>query len=499
MIPPTQRLNYFNHQLLRVQDFADEQAYHLGMRRAHNRMLHTPGVAQGLEVDPAGSTLAVHPGVALDGTGREIVLQDGAEVQVPAELAGKTAWLTIAYGERTADPTAEAGAAGDRRREELAVLNLAETAPSHPDTQLVLGRVTIDGARSVVRVDDGEGAARRHVSGPAPGAELSVRTLSVAGGRPFATTDGDLTVGTAAGRLKVGAEVEGAAAGTARLRAEGAAPRLVLGAGGADVVTVTAAGVSVASGAPLSVAGAATVGGALTAGGSSGLTVTAAGKVGVGVSSPDALLDVNDRIRLRGVNGNGTTAGVWLRHGTVDRGFVGMKTDDVIGLFGTVWGLTMSATGNVGIRQDPSSTAALAVAGSFTATTKNFRIPHPLKAGLDLVHASLEGPEHGVYYRGTARLRDGRATVRLPDYFEALTRPGDRTVQLTARGREPFALSHGGVADGAFEVFGARADGEFDWEVRAARADVPALDTEVAADAGADPAPAPAGLSGDRP
>ena len=54
-----------------------------------------------------------------------------------------------------------------------------------------------------------------------------------------------------------------------------------------------------------------------------------------------------------------------------------------------------------------------------------------------------------MYYRGTARLRDGRATVRLPDYFEALTRPGDRTVQLTARGPEPFALSHGGVADGA--------------------------------------------------
>jgi hypothetical protein len=499
MIPPTQRLNYFNHQLLRVQDFADEQAYHLGMRRAHNRMLHTPGVAQGLEVDHAGSTLTVHSGVALDGTGREIVLQDGAEVQVPAELAGKTAWLTIAYGERTTDPTAEAGAAGDRRREELAVLNLAETAPSHPDTQLVLGRVTIDGGRTVVRVDDGEGTARRRVSGPAPDAELSVRTLSVAGGRAFATTDGDLAVGTPAGRLKVGVEVEGAAAGTARLRAEGAAPRLVLGAGGADVVTVTAAGVSVASGAPLSVAGAATVGGALTAGGSKGLAVTAAGRVGIGVSAPDYVLDVSGRIRLRGEGASSLSAGLWLYQNS-DRAFVGMKNDDVMGLTGTVWGLTMNVTtGNVGIKQDPSSTAALAVTGSIAATTKNFRIPHPLKAGLDLVHASLEGPENGVYYRGTARLRDGRARVRLPDYFEALTRPDGRTVQLTARGSEPFALSHGGVADGAFEVFGGRADGEFDWEVRAARADVPALDTEVAADAGADTPPAPAGLSGERP
>jgi hypothetical protein len=411
MIPPTKRLNYFDHQFLRVDDFADEQAYHLGMRRAHNRMLHTPGVAQGLAVDHAGSTLTVRAGVALDGDGREIVLKGDAELQVPAELAGTTAYVTLAYAERRTDPTAETGAAGDRRWEEVPVLALAAAAPGHPDTQLVLGRVTIDGARAVVRVDDGEGAARRRVSGPAPGAELSVRALAVqgsagvtgalrvdgalgiglggaapdaplhvAGGRGFATTDGDLKVGTGSNRLKVGVEVEGAAAGTARLRAEGAAPRLVLGAGGADVLTVTAGGVNVAPGAPLSVEAAATVGGALTvggaatvkgalaAGGSSGLVVTAAGKVGIGVASPDALLDVNDRIRLRGVNGNGTTAGVWLRHGAVDRGFVGLVSDDRVGLFGKDAGFAVQmdvATGNVGIRGNPAGSggAALTVGG----------------------------------------------------------------------------------------------------------------------------------------
>lgn len=117
--------------------------------------------------------------------------------------------------------------------------------------------------------------------------------------------------------------------------------------------------------------------------------------------------------------------------------------------------------------------------GSIDSHLKWFRIRHPLHPGRDLVHACLEGPENGVYYRGTARLRDGRATVLLPDYFEALTRPEGRTVQLTARGREPFALSHDGVAEGAFEVFGAKADGEFDWEVRAVRSDVPPLETDL--------------------
>ena len=42
-----------------------------------------------------------------------------------------------------------------------------------------------------------------------------------------------------------------------------------------------------------------------------------------------------------------------------------------------------------------------------------------------------EGPEAGVYYRGTAQLKNGVATVKLPSYFEALTRKEGRTISLT--------------------------------------------------------------------
>ncbi|HEX3557449.1 MAG TPA: LamG domain-containing protein [Thermoanaerobaculia bacterium] len=122
---------------------------------------------------------------------------------------------------------------------------------------------------------------------------------------------------------------------------------------------------------------------------------------------------------------------------------------------------------------------ALSVIGFFTATLKNFRIPHPAKPDHDLVHACLEGPEAAVYYRGVARLVAGQATIRLPDYFEALTREEGRTVQLTAKGREPFLLSYEDVVDGAFRVHGTRPDGEFAWEVKAVRADVEELAVEV--------------------
>ncbi|HYH68802.1 MAG TPA: hypothetical protein VD866_29180, partial [Urbifossiella sp.] len=114
-----------------------------------------------------------------------------------------------------------------------------------------------------------------------------------------------------------------------------------------------------------------------------------------------------------------------------------------------------------------------------TGIVKLFRVPHPARPGHDLVHACLEGPESAVYYRGRARLRGGRAEVRLPEYFEALTRPDGRTVTLTAVGCEPYLLSYEDVVGGGFRVYGTKPDGEFSWEVKAVRADVAALAVEV--------------------
>jgi hypothetical protein len=120
----------------------------------------------------------------------------------------------------------------------------------------------------------------------------------------------------------------------------------------------------------------------------------------------------------------------------------------------------------------------LQVNGSFSAATKNFLIDHPLKRGYQLVHSSLEGPEVPVFYRGTARLINGNASVVLPDYFDALTRDHTATVLLTAKGSKPFVLSYDAFDEKSFRVHGTRVDGEFDWEVKAVRADVPILEVE---------------------
>jgi hypothetical protein len=71
-------------------------------------------------------------------------------------------------------------------------------------------------------------------------------------------------------------------------------------------------------------------------------------------------------------------------------------------------------------------------AGNLRATTKSFDIPHPTKDGMRLVYGVLEGPEHGVYHRGTIEGK-GIIKIELPEYWHKLV--GDQyTIQLTSWG-----------------------------------------------------------------
>jgi hypothetical protein len=81
----------------------------------------------------------------------------------------------------------------------------------------------------------------------------------------------------------------------------------------------------------------------------------------------------------------------------------------------------------------------LCVAGCIGAPTKNFEIEHPLASDESpnkynqqrLIHSTLEGPEYGVYYRGTGQLDNGAAQIDLPEYFEALADKESATIQFT--------------------------------------------------------------------
>lgn len=84
----------------------------------------------------------------------------------------------------------------------------------------------------------------------------------------------------------------------------------------------------------------------------------------------------------------------------------------------------VDVTGNVDI-------GGKCTASDFSANSKSFNIPHPLKSNKRLWHGCLEGPEHGVYVRG--RLTNNNV-IDLPDYWSELVDPETITVSLTQIG-----------------------------------------------------------------
>jgi hypothetical protein len=103
-----------------------------------------------------------------------------------------------------------------------------------------------------------------------------------------------------------------------------------------------------------------------------------------------------------------------------------------------------------------------------SAAAKTFIIDHPKDVNKYLVHACLEGPESGVYYRGKGEIENNvSTTIILPDYAEALA--NDFTVQITPiyNGTSSTTYNVGEVVNNQFQVFGE--NGKFFWIVHGKR------------------------------
>ena len=103
--------------------------------------------------------------------------------------------------------------------------------------------------------------------------------------------------------------------------------------------------------------------------------------------------------------------------------------------------------------------------------SKTFIIDNPQNKEKYLVHACLEGPEVGVYYRGKSQVtNDTSVTVNLPDYI-----PGwayDFTITVTGIYDGKLKLYNASEVDesGAFIVYGE--NGKFNWIAIGKRGDI---------------------------
>jgi hypothetical protein len=98
-----QRLRYWQGQTLRSQDFRDQLAIEAQLRWWHNRALHNAfGVASGFGVTLTDRSVVIHPGVAYDAFGRELIhTHDRAEV-IPSATESMT--LLARYKETSSFP-----------------------------------------------------------------------------------------------------------------------------------------------------------------------------------------------------------------------------------------------------------------------------------------------------------------------------------------------------------------------------------------------------------
>jgi hypothetical protein len=107
-------------------------------------------------------------------------------------------------------------------------------------------------------------------------------------------------------------------------------------------------------------------------------------------------------------------------------------------------------------------------------TAKTFVIEHPTDSAKYLVHACLEGPEAGVYYRGESEIAEGQTmtNVQLPDYVDKFAT--DLTIQITAiYNGKVRVLNYSRVENNSFNVYCNEGDhGPFSWTVHGKRGSI---------------------------
>src|SRR5579863_5923633 len=194
------------------------------------------------------------------------------------------------------------------------------------------------------------------------------------------------------------------------------------------------------------------------------------------------------------VNGTGVYGSTSAQNLSAPAGVYGTNSANSVGAAG-IWGSDISTNGREGVfgesiagigvlastQDGPNALVSqgnaqvqgdLAVTGTMSKGGGSFKIDHPLDpGGKYLYHSFVECPDMKNVYDGTEVLdASGRATVTLPDWFEALNR--DFRYQLTPVGSPAPGLHVAAeITGGRFTIAGGAAGLRVCWQVTGIRRD----------------------------
>lgn len=158
---------------------------------------------------------------------------------------------------------------------------------------------------------------------------------------------------------------------------------------------------------------------------------------------------------------------VLIQTNTVSGAYYALHTNNT----GGGKGILISGSGDVG--------GNFSVSGMVSKGGGSFKIDHPLDPeNKYLYHSFVESPDMMNLYNGIAVLdANGRAIVRLPDWFEQLN--SDFRYQLTCIGGHAQVYVASKVKGNQFEIAGGTAGLEVSWEVTGIRKDPFALQNRI--------------------
>lgn len=190
--------------------------------------------------------------------------------------------------------------------------------------------------------------------------------------------------------------------------------------------------------------------------------------VGIGTSAPTDKLTVKTATSSYGVvqTDGAITVGTYVG-GSTGGGWFGTRSNHPLSFFVNDGSpsLTINTSGSITI---PGN---LSVSGSFSAAAKNFKIDHPLDpANKYLNYTSVESPDMMNIYNGNVTTDEkGEASVKLPDYFEALNR--DFRYQLTVIGQFAQAIVAEEIKGNSFKIKTDKPGVKVSWQVTGIRHD----------------------------
>ncbi|HEY9861899.1 MAG TPA: hypothetical protein V6D16_20545, partial [Candidatus Obscuribacterales bacterium] len=162
------RPRYFDGQYLKVDDFVNEQEYHLDRQRRTSRFLHVAGILEGLQVTVENNTLRITPGAAIDDQGRQIlltneaeygnaVLKSSAQKQFEIDISTldltKTYNLSIAWDEIGSDQQSDGGSQENTRVYERPIIVIQPASEALSSSSVLLAVIKRQGTSNSFEAD----------------------------------------------------------------------------------------------------------------------------------------------------------------------------------------------------------------------------------------------------------------------------------------------------------------------------------------------------------